>query len=102
MTRYRLETGGLRLELFDGGSYLHAVVPVPDCLSRRTRARDDIAAAWKQLLECIRPIQGWQPLGAIGYVRGIGFWSQRRMLRGSAPNGAELHPVTGVRVVVGC
>ena len=46
--------------------------------------------------------QDWQSLGAIVYVRGIGFWSQRRGLRGAARNGAELHPVTGLRIVAGC
>ena len=44
----------------------------------------------------------WQSLGAIVYVRGVGFWSQRKGLRGAAPNGAELHPVTGLRIVAGC
>src|SRR5947208_2901401 len=41
-------------------------------------------------------------IGAIVYVRGVGFWSQRRSLRGAARNGAELHPVTGLRIVAGC
>ena len=104
VTRYRLETGGLRLELYDAGSYLNAVMPQPSCLSRRSRARDVIAETWKELISrCARhPSTQWQSLGAIMYVSGVGFWSQRRFLRGSARNGAELHPVTGFRPVVGC
>lgn len=103
ITKYRLVNGGVRLELYDGGSYLNAVIPVPDCLSRTTRARGDIASAFKQFAEeCSRAVRDWQSLGAIVFVRGVGFWSQRRVLRGAAPNGAELHPVTGLRVVAGC
>jgi hypothetical protein len=103
ITQYRVETDGVRLELFDGGSYLNAVIPTPDCLTRTTRARAEIAAAFKFFAgECSRQTRDWQSLGAIVYVRGVGFWSQRRSLRGAAPNGAELHPVTGLRVVAGC
>jgi hypothetical protein len=103
ITKYRLENGGVRLELHDGGTYLNAVIPAPDCLSRTTRARKDIASAFKQFSEvCSRAARDWQSLGAIVYVRGIGYWSQRRFLRGAAPNGAELHPVTGLRIVAGC
>jgi hypothetical protein len=104
VTRYKLETGGLRLELYDGGAYLNSVIPQPSCLTRRTRARDRIAQAWKEFLSrCqLHPTTEWQTFGAIMYVRGIGFWSQRRFLRGSARNGAELHPMTGFDIVTGC
>jgi hypothetical protein len=103
VTQYRVDPGGVRLVLFDGGSYLNAVIPTPDCLSRTTRARADIASAFKLFsADCARAARDWQSLGAIVHVRGIGFWSQRRSLRGSARNGAELHPVTGIRVVAGC
>jgi hypothetical protein len=103
LTAYRLEADGVRLVLFDANSYMNAVIPLPSCLSDRTRARDQIGAAWSQFsLDCARPKTDWQSLGAIVYIRGVGFWSQRRGLRGAAPNGAELHPVTGLRIVVGC
>ena len=104
ITKYRAETGGIRLELFDHESYLHAVIPTPDCLSSKTRARSDIMSAFKLFSgECGHPTtRDWQTLGAIVYVRGVGFWSQRRSLRGAARNGAELHPVTGLRIVAGC
>jgi len=103
VTQYRLEDGGVRLVLFDAGSYLNSVIPTPSCLSSRTRAREQIAAAWQQLsVDCAPPKPEWQPLGAIVYIRGVGFWSQRGALGGSARNGAELHPVTGFRIVAGC
>jgi len=104
VTQYRVETGGIRLELYDHESYLNAVIPTPDCLSSVTRARSDIASTFKLFtVECGHPAtRDWQSLGAIVYVRGVGFWSQRGSLRGAARNGAELHPVTGLRIVAGC
>jgi hypothetical protein len=104
ITRYRMETGGIRLELYDHESYLHAVIPTPDCLSGAARARNDMVSTFKLFTnDCGHPAtRDWQSLGAIVYVRGVGFWSQRRSLRGAARNGAELHPVTGLRVVAGC
>jgi hypothetical protein len=104
ITKYRVESDGVRLELYDHESYLNAVIPTPDCLSNATRARNDMAAAFKLFTgRCGHPATGdWQSLGAIVYVRGVGFWSQRRSLRGAARNGAELHPVTGLRIVAGC
>jgi hypothetical protein len=104
LTAFRLETGGVRLVLVDSNSNMNAVIPLPSCLSSRTRARAQIAKVWKQFsLDCARPKSDWQPLGAVVYVQGVGYWSQRQQgLRGAAPNGAELHPVTGLRIVVGC
>ena len=104
ITKYRVETDGIRLELYDHESYLNAVIPTPDCLSNASRARKDIASTFKLFTaQCGHPTTGdWQSLGAIVYVRGVGFWSQRRSLRGAARNGAELHPVTGLRIVAGC
>jgi hypothetical protein len=104
VTDYRFESGGVRLILHDGGSYMNAVIPTPSCLTRRTRARTDLLKTWRFFLsECAQANSGgWQKLGAIVYVRGVGFWSQRAPKRGSARNGAELYPVTGLRVVSGC
>jgi hypothetical protein len=104
ITQYRLESGGVRLVLFDGGSYVNAVIPVPNCLSAVTRARGQISAAWKKFAsECAaRPTGEWQSLGAVAYVGGVGFWGPRGQGRGLAPNGAELHPVTSIRIVAGC
>jgi hypothetical protein len=104
ITKYRVETDGIRLELYDNEAYLNAVIPTPECLSSATRVRKDLASAFKLFTgECGHPTtRDWQSLGAIVYVRGVGFWSQRRSLRGAARNGAELHPVTGLRIVAGC
>jgi hypothetical protein len=102
ITKYRVETDGIRLELFDDESYLNAVIPTPDCLSNVTRARKDIASTFDLFAAECGTARDWQSLGAIVSVQGVGFWSQRGSLRGAARNGAELHPVTGLRIVAGC
>jgi len=104
ITKYRLDSNGsVRLVLYDDNSYMNAVIPSPDCLSRKTRDRADIEAAWRLFVtKCGKPDTSWQSFGGILLVRGIGFWTQKQQLRGTAPNGAELHPVTGLQVVVGC
>jgi hypothetical protein len=104
LTAFRLEPGGVRLVLVDSNSFMNAVIPTPACLSGRTRGRAQIAQVWKQFgADCAHAKTDWQPLGAVVYVQGVGFWSQRQQgLRGAAPNGAELHPVTRLRIVVGC
>jgi hypothetical protein len=103
ITRYWREGNELRLQLFDHGSYMNAVVPAPDCLTAATRARAAITATWSMFMNrCGHATRNSQPLGAVVTVVGVGFWSQRRSRHGEAPNGAELHPVTALRPVAGC
>ncbi len=104
ITAFKLEDPGIRLELFDKDRYVHAVIPNPACLTKASRGRAAMKAAWAAFTtKCPRATREWQPLGAIMYVSGVGFWGERRPTeRGTAPNGAELYPVTGFRVVVGC
>jgi hypothetical protein len=100
---YRLDHGELRLVLFDHGAYLNAAVPSPSCLPANARDRKEMTAVWtKFTTKCGHPTADWQPLGAVAYVRGVGFWSGSRSGRGNAPNGAELHPMTDFRPVAGC
>lgn len=103
IVNYRIDGGELRMVLFDNGAYINAAVPAPSCLPATTRTRAQIASTFRQFsTECAHPTSDWQPLGAVAYVRGVGFWSQRRTAHGTAANGAELHPVTGFRIVAGC
>jgi len=102
ITSYRKEAGGVRMILYDHESYMNAVIPSPSCLPKSARNRQAMLDAWKRFVGCTHPTDSWQPLGAVGSVRGVGFWSGQRSGRGQASNGAELHPVTGFRPVVGC
>ena len=103
ITQFRLDAGGLRLILFDDGAYVNAVIPVPTCLTTISRGRVAMTSAWNTFgTSCAKGTRDWQPLGAIAYVSGVGFWSDRDGERGAAANGAELYPVTGFRIVAGC
>jgi hypothetical protein len=104
ITSFKLDaTGSVRLVLYDNEAYMNAVIPSPGCLSRATRGRAEIEAAYHLFVEkCGKPAPTWTSFGGILFVRGIGFWSEKRPIRGAAPNGAELHPVTGLRIVAGC
>jgi hypothetical protein len=104
IVKYRLDpNGSVRLVLYDNNSYMNAVIPSPACLSKTSRNRADIEAAWHLFVtKCGKPDATWQSFGGILLVRGIGYWSNKEPLRGTAPNGAELHPVTGLEVVAGC
>ncbi|HYY04820.1 MAG TPA: hypothetical protein VE736_13110 [Gaiellaceae bacterium] len=103
ITRYWREGNELRLQLYDNNGYMNAVVPSPSCLSDTTRARSPIMQTWKKFMNhCGHATKSAQPLGAVVTVIGVGYWSERRARHGEAPNGAELHPVTGLRPVAGC
>ncbi len=103
VTDYHVEQGALRLTLYDDPYFMQASLPIPTCLTSTSRRRSEIAAAWLLFTSrCGHATDQKQPLGAVMYVRGVGFWSPRRTGFGVAPNGAELSPVTGFRFVVGC
>ena len=96
--------GTIRLVLFDTDTYMVATMPAPTCLTTPSPARTAALAARASFIRhCGRPTKDWQPLGAVAYVSGIGFWSGRtRGIRGAARNGAQLTPVTSLRFVAGC
>jgi hypothetical protein len=95
--------GGIELVLYDAGAYMRAGMPSPVCLSSASRARRAMLATRAHFVHmCGQPKSDWQPLGAVGYVSGVGFWSGRRGEAQAAPNGAELQPVTGLRLIAGC
>ena len=100
---FRLDHGELRLLLFDHGAYVNAVVPLPSCLPANARERRSMTAVWSKFVsKCGHATDEWQPLGAVAYVRGVGFWNASHGGRGMASNGAELHPLTSFRPVAGC
>ena len=89
--------------LYDHNSYINAVIPSPNCLSvARVNDSTSCRLAFLRRDKCGKATTSWQSLGAIFYVRGVGFWGSRAACGAGAPNGAELHPVTGLRVVAGC
>ena len=104
ITQYRLfPDGSIELVLYDDNSYVRAGLPSPKCLTGSSRARRAILATRARFVaRCTDPKAGWQDLGAVGYVSGVGFWSSRHLKSQAAQNGAELQPVTSLRLIVGC
>ena len=104
IVQFRLTPDGeIELVLYDGGSYVRAGMPDPHCLSVRSRARRTLAATRARFLTtCGRPDGTLQDLGAVAYVDGVGFWTSHPDAREAAANGAELQPVTSLRLIAGC
>jgi hypothetical protein len=104
--RFRIASNGeivLILFSIDTGVYMNAYLPNPDCLSARTRDRTGIVAARGEFRSRCGPASWeWQLLGATVDIAGVGFWNPVRDTRGALPNGAELRPVTNLKVLSGC
>jgi hypothetical protein len=104
ITQFRLlPDGSIELALYDDNAYVRAGLPSPKCLSSSSRARRTLLATRAQFVaRCGDPKPGWQDLGAVVNVAGVGFWSGRHLTSQAAPNGAELQPVTNLRLIAGC
>jgi len=104
IVQFKLEDDSdIHLILFWGGRYMIAEMPFAGCLPRTTRDRRAIVAARVGFVRrCGLPTSDFQPLGAVAYVSGVGFWDFAHGQSGRARNYAELHPVTALRIVAGC
>jgi hypothetical protein len=104
--RYRIASNGeLVLILFSipTGQYMDVYLPNPVCLGERARDRTGMIAARRQFTSrCDSVTAAWQLLGATVDVAGVGFWNPSKRTRGALQNGAELRPLTNLRVVSGC
>jgi hypothetical protein len=78
-------------------------MPAAAFLAAGTRDRRAIVRA-RRVFEsrCGAATDSWKPLGAVAVINGLGFWDFAHGQSGHARNYAELHPVTGVRIVSGC
>jgi hypothetical protein len=104
ITQFRLlPDGSIDLVLYDANSYVRAGMPSPKCLSSSSRARRAVLTTRARFVaRCGDPKPAAQDLGAVVTVTGVGFWSSRHLTSQAAPNGAELQPVTSLRLIVGC
>jgi hypothetical protein len=104
--RYRIASNGeIVLVLFsiDTGQFMHAYVPARQCLGPRARDRTGMLAARQSLVAgCPRVTSAWQLVGITVEIAGVGFWNPSTATRGALANGAELRPVTNLKVVAGC
>jgi hypothetical protein len=104
IVQFKLENDSdIHLVLFWAGRYMIAEMPFAGCLPRTTRDRRAIVAARVGFVRrCGFPSSDWQPLGAVTYISGVGFWDIAHGQTGHARNYSELHPVTAVRFPAGC
>jgi hypothetical protein len=106
LDRYRIASNGeIVLVLFSiqTNQYMNAYLPNPACLSGKARDRTGMIAARNEFRShCAIPTPNWQLLGATVDIAGIGFWNPSRTTRGALSNGAELRPVTNLRLIAGC
>lgn len=104
ITQFRLlPDGSIELALYDDNAYVRAGLPPPKCLSSNSRARRAVLATRAQFVaRCGDPKPEWQDLGAVVNVSGVGFWSGRHLTSQAASNGAELQPLTSLRLIAGC
>jgi hypothetical protein len=105
ITQFKREgDSDIHLILFGDGAYLVAEMPAASCLpKKKTRDRKAIVNARKRFVAaCGQPTESWKPLGAVVRISGVGFWDRPHKQIGNAQNYAELHPVTGFKVLTGC
>jgi hypothetical protein len=104
--RYRVASNGeivLILYSIDSAQYMNAYLPNPHCLGPNARDRTGMISARAQLIDhCPAVKPGWQLLGITVDVGGVGFWNPTNVTRGALKNGAELRPVTNLKIVNGC
>ena len=80
-----------------------AEMPAAACLPRRARDRRTITRV-RRMFEsrCGAAPHAWRSLGAVVQISGVGFWDFPHGQTGHAQIYAELHPVTGLRIIAGC
>ena len=104
--RYRIGSDGeiaLVLYSIPTGQYMNAYLANPNCLTPGSRMRAQIIAARKALTTpCPRVTPNWQLLGISVELEGVGFWNPVRITKGALPNGAELRPLTNLKIASGC
>jgi hypothetical protein len=104
--RYRVASNGeivLILFSIDSAQYMDAYLPNPHCLGPNARDRSGMISARKQLTSrCAKVTPAWQLVGLTVDIGGVGFWNPNRSTRGALSNGAELRPVTNLKIVNGC
>jgi hypothetical protein len=104
--RYRIASNGeivLILYSIDTGQFMDAYLPAKQCLGSLARDRSGMLAARSSFAsKCPAAKAAWQLLGSTVEIGGVGFWNPSTTTRGALPNGAELRPVTNLRIVTGC
>ena len=103
---FRIASNGeivLTLYSIESAQYMNAYLPDPNCLGPRARDRTGMIAARRELTShCPKVTTAWQLLGITVDIGGVGFWNPSTVTRGASRNGAELRPLTNLKIVSGC
>jgi hypothetical protein len=104
--RYRIASNGeiiLILYSIDTNQFMDAYLPSKPCLVPRSRDRTGMLSARNAFTSrCPKVTAAWQLIGITVQVGGVGYWNPVRTTRGALANGAELRPVTNLKIVTGC
>lgn len=102
--KFKLEgDSDIHLVMFADGAYGIAEMPAAQCLPKTTRDRKAIIAARNKFTSsCGQPTNSWKQLGAVVSISGVGFFDIPHTQKPHATNFAELHPVTGLKLISGC
>jgi hypothetical protein len=104
--RYRIASNGeiiLILYSIDTGQFMDAYLPSKPCLVPRARDRTGMLSARRAFTSrCPNVTAAWQLIGITVEIGGVGYWNPVRTTRGALQNGAELRPVTNLKIVTGC
>lgn len=104
--RYRIASNGeivFTLYSIDSAQYMNAYLPNPHCLGRTARDRTGMIAARREFTaHCPTVKPSWELLGITVDIAGVGFWNPSTATRGALRNGAELRPLTNLKIVSGC
>jgi hypothetical protein len=98
LRQYKIEADGdIHLVLRDsGGRSMIAEIPYGSCVPTASRWKKAIAASRSNLLSHYRATTSWHYVNRLVTIRGIGYFDPPHGQTGAAPNGIELHPVTGI------
>ena len=103
--RYRIASNGeivLILFSIDTNQFMNAYLPSVPCLVKRARDRTGMLSARKAWTSrCPKVTPAWRLIGVTVEVGGVGYWNPVRTTRGALKNGAELRPVTNLKIVSG-
>jgi hypothetical protein len=104
IVEFKLEgDSDIHLVMFGDGAYGIAEMPAAECLPKKTRDRKAIIAARTNFTaNCGQPTNSWKELGAVVSISGVGFFDIPHTQKPHATSVAELHPVTGFKVLSGC
>ncbi len=104
--RYRIASNGeiiLILYSIDTNQFMDAYLPSKPCLVQRARDRTGMVSARNAFTSrCPKVTAAWQLIGITVEVGGVGYWNPSRTTRGALTNGAELRPVTNLKILTGC